>query len=245
MKIAFIHIGKTGGSTIEKHLEQLGQIKSYHVDSKNYQPEEKYIIWIRNPISRFVSAFNYQCNIVNADVNSIKGFTLEYCMAPFRLKEKKKRGSSYVYSEEFDKLMKSFKSANDLAESLTSENLEIKTRAYKLLTDLTEHIFKGIGWYLDNGDFVEKNNNRILFVGKQERMDEDINKLSKVIDITLDKSIRVRENIYVDREMKYMSPLAIKNIIEFYKNTDYLALEVLHKYNWISKETLDSYYIYN
>jgi len=25
----------------------------------------------------------------------------------------------------------------------------------------TEHIFKGIGWYLYNGDFIEKNHNKI------------------------------------------------------------------------------------
>jgi hypothetical protein len=44
--------------------------------------------------------------------------------------------------------------------------------------------------------------------------------------------------------MKYLSPLAIKNIIEFYNDTDYAALKKLCQYGLITQEVLDSYYIY-
>jgi hypothetical protein len=113
------------------------------------------------------------------------------------------------------------------------------------MTAKQQHIFKGIGWYLNNGNFIKGNNHRILFVGRQESMKEDIINLSKKINIELDENLKLRENIYVDNTMKYLSPLAIKNIIEFYKDSDYAALEQLYKYNWITKEILDSYYIYN
>ena len=56
-----IHIGKTGGSTITEVLKMhYPNLKEYHCHwNRDYKPNEKYIIWIRNPISRFVSAFNY------------------------------------------------------------------------------------------------------------------------------------------------------------------------------------------
>jgi hypothetical protein len=41
-----------------------------------------------------------------------------------------------------------------------------------------------------------------------------------------------------------MSQLAITNIINFYKDTDYNALQELYKHKFISKELLNSYYKY-
>ena len=55
---------------------------------------------------------------------------------------------------------------------------------------------------------------------------------------------RLNENILSKVEDKNLSELAIKNIIEWYKDTDYAALIQLEKYGWITKEVLDSYYIY-
>ena len=54
--IKFIHIGKCGGSTI-KNSFKLWKIQ-YHLN-RNYKENENYIIWLRNPLHRFVSAFNY------------------------------------------------------------------------------------------------------------------------------------------------------------------------------------------
>ena len=44
--------------------------------------------------------------------------------------------------------------------------------------------------------------------------------------------------------MKYLSPLGIKNILEWYKSTDYSALTELYSHGFISKTTLESYYQY-
>ena len=41
--IAFIHIGKTGGTTINKLLEKMKNYKQYH-HNKDYNNNEKYII---------------------------------------------------------------------------------------------------------------------------------------------------------------------------------------------------------
>lgn len=46
----------------------------------------------------------------------------------------------------------------------------------------TEHIFKGIGWYMYNGDFIEKNAKNIIFVGSVENMNNDLKKLQNILN---------------------------------------------------------------
>jgi hypothetical protein len=242
--ISFIHIGKTGGTTINTLISNKIKIyKEYHLHKNYNEDDEKYIIWLRNPISRFVSAFNHSFYGVTIDINSIEKFDLEHCLIPMWMKNAKDK--LYVFSEKYDMLVKSFKNANELAESLSSEDLQIQQKAKDLMNCTDEHLYKGIGWYLDNGNFITKNNNKILFVGRMENMKEDINELSKKLNINLNDDLKLRENIYVDTNMKYLSPLAIKNIVEWYKNSDYKALEQLLIHGWISQENLHLYYLYN
>jgi len=243
MSISFIHIGKTGGTTIDCILRnKLTNYKQFH-HNKNYSENEKYILWIRNPISRFVSAFNHSYYGINTQVQTIKSFDLDNCLIPGRMQGSINK--SYVFSPYYDALFKSFKNANHLAESLTSEDTEIKQKAIDLMSCDLEHINKGIGWYLHNGKFIENKHNNILFVGRTENMKECINQLSIKLGINLDNSIKLRENIYINKSMKYLSPLAIKNIIEWYKDTDYAALQQLLNYEFINEEIFYSYFIYN
>jgi hypothetical protein len=243
MFIKFIHVGKTGGTTIHELLRnKLTNYKELHL-SKFYYNNEKYILWIRNPISRFVSAFNHSYYALSIDVSTIKSFDLQHCLMPGRMKSS--IGKNYVFSEYYDGLMKCFTSANHLAESLTSEDLEMKQKAIELMTCEDEHLYKGLGWYLDNGNFIENNHNNILFVGTTENMKDCINKLSIKLGVNLDENLKLRENIYIDKSMKYLSPVAIKNIIDWYKDTDYATLQKLLEYEFITEEIFISYFIYN
>ena len=244
MTIAFVHIGKTGGTTVNKVLTDCfkNDCRHYH-HCKNYKNDEVYILWLRNPINRFVSAFNHSYYGVNTDVQTIKSFDLDNCLIPGRMKDSSKR--NYVFSEHYDALIKSFTSANHLAESLTSEDIDLKNKAIELMNCDIEHIHKGLGWYLNNGRFVENRHNNILFVGTTENMKECIKKLSIKLGVNLDENVKLRENNYFDKSMKYLSPLAIKNIIEWYKDTDYATLQQLLNYKFIDEDLFSSYYIYN
>jgi len=240
--ISFIHVGKTGGTTVDTLLRgKLAIYKEYH-HVKNYNNHEKYIIWIRNPISRYVSAFNHSYYALNTDLHKISVFDLNNCLLPQRMKQALKSG--YVFSPNYDALFRSFKNANALAESLTSSDAILRKKATDLMNCIDEHLKKGLGWYLDNGEFINRNNGRILFVGRMEYMEEDILGLGKVLGLELGKGLKLRENVYIDKSMNYMSELAIKNIVEWYKDTDYKALNVLVSKGWVSSETLNSYYIY-
>ena len=180
--ISFIHIGKCGGTTIRTTIVEDYNFVKYHLQ-RNYKNNENYIIWIRNPIKRFVSAFYYVKNVINTDISNlnITKISLDNCLAPEKIINKIKKG--YAYSKEYDNLVNYFKTANELAESITSENVERKKLALELMNSKEEHIFKGIGWYLYNGDFIEKNHNKIIFVGTCENIADDMKRLSNLLNI--------------------------------------------------------------
>lgn len=238
VQLKFIHIGKCGGTFIAHKYS----LEGYHLEQPPLDDShQKYIIWLRNPISRFVSAFNFAYCLITFDVDPLTAdqLTLENSLAPVRLRNKLITG--YTFSEEYDELVSFFKTPNALAEAITSSNNQLRKKALELMNHGSEHIYKGIGWYLYNGDFIDKNHKNIIFVGTLENMEYDTNELSKVIDKEPRDIKPLRKNNGGDR---YLSPLAIQNIINFYKNTDYKALDKLYQYNFITKQLLESYYKY-
>lgn len=236
--LKFIHIGKCGGTTI---IEQ-SDLKEYH-HKRNYKNNEKYFFWLRNPIARFVSAFYMSYNIINADTShlNINNLTLENCLAPYRIRFKMTH--NFAFSKRYDFLVNYFKTANELAESITSKNEKKKKLALELMNSKKGNIFKGIGWYLYNGDFIKKNHDKIIFVGSIENMNDDIMKLNKLLNLKIDPTKKIRNNN--NNNDKYLSPKAIENIKKFYKNSDYQALQKLVDYNFITKDLFEKYHQYN
>jgi hypothetical protein len=240
--VALIHIGKTGGTTIDTLLKKnLKYYKEYHLGN-NYKENEKYIIWIRNPIHRFVSSFNHSYYAVNTDIKKIESFDLDHCLIPDRMKNSKDR--NYVFSPEYDNLVKQFSSPNHLAESLTSSDENLRGKAIDLMKRKEQHLFKGLHWYLEKGNFVKNKLQNIYFVGRTEFMKEDIVKLSNVLNVKLDENLKLRENVFVDPSMKYLSPLAIQNIKDWYHKTDYSILRKMVRFGLIDQNTYDLYCTY-
>ena len=56
--ITFIHIGKCGGETVEYYLKS--KIKSIHCHPVDFDSSQKYLLLLRNPIERFISAFYWR-----------------------------------------------------------------------------------------------------------------------------------------------------------------------------------------
>lgn len=236
LNIKFIHIGKCSGTFISNNFN----IQTYH-HNKNYKDNENYIIWVRNPIKRFVSAFWFSYNLINLDTSNldINNLTLKNCLAPERIKFKML--NDYTFDKRYDYLINYFKNPNKLAESLSSEDINDRKLGYELMNYKLEHIHLGIGWYLNNGDFIKNNLNKILFVGSTENINDDIFYYNLSFKNSINNNFQ-RKNFNTND--KYLSQTAIKNIINFYKETDYKALKVLLEYNFINEELYNSYFTY-
>jgi hypothetical protein len=100
MKLVIIHIGKCAGSvvcnTLKKNNIEFNQI---HVQKAKFKENKKYVILLRNPITRFISAFNWRYELVLID------------------KTQKNR----FYKEK--NVLKKYNNANNLAENI--ENYDV------------------------------------------------------------------------------------------------------------------------
>tara|TARA_B100001758_G_scaffold247925_1_gene268604 strand:+ start:5937 stop:6686 length:750 start_codon:yes stop_codon:yes gene_type:complete len=240
--IKLIHIGKCGGSYI-KHTLTIPEYHFWNTSVKEpiYKLNEKYIIWIRHPIKRFISAFNHSHSIITTRKTKKQIPSINKNTSPVPEREIKKIRTGTAFNKIYDFLISYFKSPNHLAESLTSDNITEKKNAILLMNNTTEHIYKGIGWYLQNGEFVKHKHKQILFVGSIENIKQDCKTVCKLLNINFISHNPIRVN---NNNNTFLSNKAITNLMNFYKNTDYKAIQELYKYNFISEELFDSYQNY-
>jgi hypothetical protein len=177
-------------------------------------------------------------------VDPDKEYNIYNTISPEVIRNKIRYNKEYFFTKVKDELILKHTSANELAENITSDDREKKKDALELMSNTNQQITKTIGYYLHNGDFIKEHNDKILFVGKLETMEEDCIKLNNLLNMKLDSTIKLRENKQATEGMKYLSPLAIKNLLEFYKDTDYAALNEVYLKGWITKEVFDSYHTY-
>ena len=247
---AFIHVGKCGGSYLARNLPRSSTI---HMRKPEAEPNVGYIIWLRNPLSRFVSAFNHSLALVEYDVGT-KNFDDLYndeSCPYYRLKNKINSvletgepfcmwdsGSTYV------ELMRYFGTANALAEGLSSSDRLVRDKAKWLMSNAqVEHIYKGLGWYMDNGKFIREHHDQIFFVGRQEQMSQDLNALFSQLGVGLKQIDRPIRQGQAEAD-KYLSEVAIANLKDFYARSDYKALSELARFGFIDQNLIKEYLTY-
>jgi len=143
-----------------------------------------------------------------------------HCLSPFHIRHKIKTG--HAYSPEFDQMVTSFSDANNLAESIAASG-ELGKTANALMKIGTEHIAKGIGFYIQNGEWARKYSQQI-FVGTLETIGPDIDRLADVLgkpSATLGKNLRKSSG------NNKLSELARRNLYRYYNDSDYAALRTL------------------
>ena len=83
--LVYVHIGKCGGSSLEAALKNSQSLKNkfstivrVHIEKPPILERSKYIIVIRNPISRAISAFNWRYKLVVKDESQRHRFPGEW-----------------------------------------------------------------------------------------------------------------------------------------------------------------------
>ena len=153
-----IHIGKCGGSSVIKELKKRG-IKFFekHVGEVKYRRSKKYIIIIRNPISRFVSAFNWRIKLVIEE------------------------GTQKDLYKGEKTLLNKYKNVNDLAENIYNNKGEL-VLDFKNENFYIHHIKEDISFYLE--DLLKKcKKKQIVAVIATETLNDDMKHFFD-IDIT-------------------------------------------------------------
>lgn len=240
IKILYLHVGKTCGSSI-KHILGNKITTTCHLQKpseKQLQDADIILISIRDPIERFVSAFNYAHKIINYDTSHMDiNSDFSNTIAPFHIKTKVMKG--FAYNKEYNDLVNYFKTPNTLAESLTDSHN--KEKAHNLMTNHTEHIYKSLGYYTNNGKIIEQYHHKIVVVSK-ETFNDDIKRVYHNVfqkELCDNHIIQKRQND--DSQKTCMSQVAIQNARNFYKATDYKTLQVMARYNLISRKLYNQY----
>ncbi|NBB79018.1 MAG: hypothetical protein GVY36_06160 [Verrucomicrobia bacterium] len=241
--IKFIHIGECAGTSLMKHFIDAGiDIDEYHLSRPTIQERVYYFLWIRNPLNRFVSAFNHAKTILAFDYSGLDpdGLNLSNCPAPERIRNRMLKG--YTFGPAYDALIFKFSSANELAESLSSSDRSRAFEARQLMKRPEEHIYKGIGWYLDNGRWVRVFHRRIIMVGCVEKMDSDFARLLDTLGWPeLPSFTPSRERTGAPLLPDTLSQKARRNLRQFYSPTDYAAISALYRHGLIDDDVFEAY----
>lgn len=217
MSIDFLHIGKTGGTFVKNSLKKYDVDKivkiNNHQQSKinNKIISNKFIFIIRDPVNRYVSGFISRL-----------------------------RKGQPTYFVEWTKneniAFTNFSTPNDLAEALSSSDENIKANALFAIKHI-KHT-NSISDYI-NLENLKKNKDKIFYVCKTETLNNDLQNIYDKLGYN-NINVELHENCLHKtppefENLKKMSNLAIKNIIEYYLN-DYEIIKYLINENYIDKQ---------
>lgn len=147
----FIHIGKCGGSSVSRVIENsryANVCKTIHISSPPVNKYSNYLIIVRNPLNRFVSAFNWRYRLVVETEKQKTRFSFEH------------------------QILSHYKTANRLAMDLYTDSAKPNSLAHRG-AKFIHHIYEDISFYLkDLLDFIDPS--QIMGVLVQERLNDDI-----------------------------------------------------------------------
>jgi len=167
-KYILIHIGKCGGSTVRDVLHKLRyKTKNVHFHQPKFNINRKYIITLRNPIARFISAFNWRYH--NVVVNKTPGNILK---------------TEKVFFAKY-------KTVNELAEAIFTDKGELNINLSSPY-NYVKHIHETIDFYLGNFlDICDKTN--IYGITLTETLNDDLKRLFGVTEEILTHKLKNAE----------------------------------------------------
>ena len=211
-KLSFLHIGKTGGSAVKAIIKpHLNTAKSagYSITLHNHKTrlkqvvnnsEAKAVFFLRDPVSRFVSAFNSRLRQGRPLYN-----------VPWS------RGEAVAF--------KFLPTPNELATALSSLDDTMRVAA-ELAMHVIAHVDSPVTRWLSSPEYLKRNRSILYFVGFQETFDDDVKELMGKIGLTaelpnLSPNERHQSPAGLDT---FLSPEAEANLRKWYGD-DYLIYD--------------------
>jgi hypothetical protein len=209
-ELCMIHIGKTGGTALKTVLHAYNarrdsdpiELFRHEMTLPRLVAESSFskaIFFVRDPLSRFVSGFN----------SRLRG-------------DPRKKKANWSPEERF--AFSRFTTPNDLAEALSSPT---KRKDAERAMRGIQHVREPLSYYLGSTGFLERNKDRIFFIGRQETFDDDVVCLKRMLGVEpeiLPPSGREDANRTPPTMSTELSKRAIGNIKPWYEE-DYPILE--------------------
>jgi len=234
-KTHFIHIGKTGGSTVKDWLKRAypGVRESVHnengVNPSLWRfgksqfmlhghdftlgqggPFDCYAFFVRDPVERWVSGFLS------------------------RLRKDSHGAGKGFWNEQEQVAFTRFPRPEALARALGSHDPGERAEALKA-NDATVHTKRGIASYLPN---IDKYMDRILFVGDVNTLGTDFKRMCELSGMPAGQPIKEEaQNLMPEKqaELKHLTPKAETSLKRFLK-ADYAVLDKLAKHGFLRTE---------
>lgn len=215
-KYGLLHIGKTGGTAAKTVLRESNKLESGEV-VKFFKHEdglaaiaegnlcERLIFFIREPVDRFVSAFNSRLRMGYPRHNGKWNVREEVAFAHF-------------------------KTPNELAEGLSSDDPEIQEVAVGSMMSIM-HLRRSYEHYLGSVELLEQEKDRIYFIGATETFDADFALLRTLLGIPDDLQLPTDDygaHRTPDGFERTVSDIGRRNVRDYYQ-TDYAI------YDWCVK----------
>jgi hypothetical protein len=205
----FLHIGKTGGSAVKSALG--GKVSSryrLHLHGHGHLLTDvprgkKCFFFVRDPLRRFVSGFY-----------SRQRQGLPRYLVPWSPGE--------------EEAFRRFASPNKLAVALSSGDVETRSAALAAMNSI-QHVRDPYGrWFIDT-EYLESRLSDILFVGSQERLDDDFNCLKELVRLPGDCRLP-QDDLGAHRSPRgldtHLDDSAKANLLAWYAD-DYRLLSIL------------------
>jgi hypothetical protein len=212
--LQFVHIGKCGGSSISKRLADSEIVSrkyiSYYVSHINgVSPNSNcdYLICLRNPISRAISAFEWRKKLVTFD-------------SPSNQKSR--------FAGEYD-VLSSYDTFSALAENLYFDSFKLNQHVAREFC-LIHHLRESISFYLTPLLPVLTPGN-VFGVICQETLNADC---CRVLGVDVSKTYE-RKNIYRKESISSLSKLATDNL-KYFLRDDYGCISKLWSAGVISDQ---------